>query len=170
VVRVKEKIMETRKTYPVPVFRQGLNKAKINELADSCVSVLLEDGSPIELAEVLSAMELFIKQVKGDVRFTDFVRDELNKENGKTTTSSGAKIECAEVGVEYDFSKCGDSEFEFLESSLIAATEKLKARKDFLKTIPASGMTIVSTLTGEVETIYPPLKYSKSSFKVTLGK
>src|SRR6059058_1325800 len=139
--------METT-IYPVPVFREGLSKTKINELAEACISVVLEEGNPIQIAETLSAMEEFIKQVKKDSRFTQYVRDELIKENGKFTSPSGAKLEIAEVGVEYDFSACNDSELGLLQQQCDSADNALRLRKEFLKTIPPTGLTVVSQLTG----------------------
>jgi hypothetical protein len=45
----------------------------------------------------------------------------------------------------------------------------VKARKEFLKTVPLSGLEIL-TKDGELVTVYPPAKSSKSSFKVSLPK
>jgi len=48
--------------------------------------------------------------------------------------------------------------------------EALKARKEFLKTVPIEGLTVVDTASGETVTVYPPSKSSNSSYKVSLPR
>lgn len=131
----------------------------------------------LEYVEFLKFADKLKEQISGnsqagipeDKEFTSMVRDEVAKHGKAAITSRGVKIELAETGTSYDFSQCNDPELVTLEAEALLATEKLKARKDFLKTIPAKGVEIV-TGEGEVLTIYPPAKSSKSSYKVTLPK
>jgi hypothetical protein len=160
--------METINT--LPVITTGLKKSEIAALASSAVDSLLESGNQFEVAEALSAMEDFVKQVKSDQRYISYLRDELTKTGGKLTTPSGAKIEVAEVGTSYDFTNCGDIELTRMEEELKRSEEAVKNRRDFLKTVTVKGMVVTDTETGETYTVYPPVKTSKSSYKVSLAK
>jgi hypothetical protein len=154
----------------LPAITHGLSKTQITELAKFGVDYVLETGQPELVAEQIAVMENYIKAVKADGRFTDYVREELSKNGGKIATASGAKIEAIEAGVSYGFEKCNDTELEMYEAEVLAATNRLKERKEFLKKVPLSGIDVVEPFTGEVIKIYPPYKTSTSTYKVTLSK
>src|SRR5213083_1031365 len=92
----------------LPAITHGLNKTQITELAKFGVEYVLETGQPELVAEQIAVMENYIKAVKADSRFTDYVREELIKNKGKITTASGAKIETMEGGTKYHFENCQD--------------------------------------------------------------
>ncbi len=146
---------------------KGLSKVKIKEAALLAIQLVLDEGNPLEIAEALSSMELFIKEVKANDKFKNYVRDELEKEK-KFVSASGAKIELAETGTKYDFSKCNDPFLELFYSELEEAEKHIKFRESFLKTLPIEGQDII-TKDGELIKIYPPSKSSTSSYKVTLS-
>lgn len=150
----------------------NLTKTQIKVLADQSVSNLLESGgNVIQIAEMISKMELFIKEVKANSKYVDYVRDEVikfGKEGCKT--ASGTKIECAEVGTKYNYEHCGDVKWELLNHQVHSATASLKQREDFLKTVPVGGIDVVDDVSGEVYHIDPPIKTSTSSYKVTISK
>lgn len=154
----------------MPYITNGLRKSEISGLAKVAVDTLLENGNPLSVAENLSAMENFVAEVKKDPRFIDYVREEAKKFNGTFTSSSGAKIELAEVGTKYVFDQCGDPKLVELQDMFDRADYALKERKEFLKTVPKSGLEIVDKESGDVSTVYPPAKSSTSSFKITLAK
>lgn len=146
----------------------GLTKKDIESLADVQVSSILENGKPIEFAERISAFESFLKAVKDDARFKEYVREELAKNGGKLTTVSGAKIEAMEGGTKYHFESCGDLVLLDLELQAQTLNAQIAARKDMLKALPASGMEIRHE--DELITLYPPYKTSVSTYKITLAK
>jgi hypothetical protein len=154
----------------LPVITTGLTKSQINELAKFGVDYVLESGNPELVAEQISVMENYIKAVKADPRFADYVREELAKNGGKLTTASGAKIEVMEGGTKYHFDKCDDPELELLESAVLSANNSLKARQEFLKNVPKEGIDVLAPYTGELCRVYPPYKTSTSTYKVTLSK
>jgi len=117
---------------------------------------------------MISVMEAFIKGVRASKEFTDYVRDEVSKNGKDITNPSGAKIELAETGVKYDYSKCGDDVLINLQNQLEAIEIAIDERKQFLKTLPLSGIEIVNE--DEVTKVYPPSKQSNSSYKITLCK
>lgn len=131
----------------------------------------------VETVKFFAAVE---KQISGDSaskiepdkEFILYLRDQIknNGEKEKILTPRGVKFECAETGTSYDFSKCNDPVLLNLEEKAKEATEKLKERKEFLKVVPSTGLLVTDEGSGETNTIYPPSKSSKSSFKVSLPK
>ena len=51
---------------------------------------------------------------------------------------------------------------------VIELKEKIKAKQDFLKTVPISGLSILVESTGEMVTVYPPSKSSTTAVSVSL--
>lgn len=138
-------------------------------MADMSLQEIFENGKIIEAAEALSVMETFIKELRGNKQFSDYVREEISK-NGKQLETNSAKLELAETGVKYNFDNCADALYQQLEQQLQSVEADLKDRKEFLKTVPLSGLSIINEQTGELSTIYPPSKQSTSTYKITLKK
>jgi hypothetical protein len=143
---------------------------------------IYEQGGAFEYIEVIKFFAALDKQISGDKQakieedkeFIDYLRDEIKKQgNGgdkaEFTTERGVKFTLAEVGTSYNFSQCNDQELCDLENIADSAAASVKARKEFLKTVPLSGLEIL-TKDGELVTVYPPAKSSRSSFKVSLPK
>ena len=106
----------------------------------------------------------------GDKEFMSYIREEIAKyPKAQFTTERGVKFENAEVGNKYDFTNCGDQELIDMEAKAEELAEKIKAKREFLKTVPAEGLDIISA-GGEVVKVYPPAKKSTSSFKITMAK
>ena len=152
----------------LPQLASGISKTQIKVVAQNSVQELLNKGNILEAAEMISVMETFIKEVRASKEFTEYVRDEVSKNGKDITNPSGAKIELAETGVKYDFSKCGDYELDQLQNHLESIEEQISKRKEFLKSIPLSGIEVVNE--DEVYKIFPPSKSSTSSYKITLCK
>lgn len=155
-------IKEARLTEP---FGQGLSKTEIGELADQSVNNVLEEGHVFQVAEALAAMEEFVKNVRKDERFVQFLRDELAKHHGRLVTDSGAKLELCEAGVSYDYST--NAEWCGLDEQIKILLEQRKAVEEKLRMI-APGRMAVDPETGEV--IEGPLKSSKSTYRITLKR
>lgn len=149
----------------LPAITAGMTKSQITELAKFGVDYVLETGDPTTVAEQISAMEAYIKAVKADPRFTDYVRDELAKNRGKLTTASGAKIEAIEAGVTYDYS--ANPDWVALDQTIATLDVKRKALEQRLRLIPA-GSVLVDESTGE--SYIGPAKSSKSTYRVTLAR
>lgn len=157
-----------------------LSKTNAQEFHQRMREMILETGyGMFEYLEVLKFFENVNKQVRGDSQskipedkeLIQAVRDELSKyEKGKYLSARGVKFEMAETGTTYDFSGCNDEELNRLEAKVSAAKEELKQRQEFLKTVKSEGLIITDSESGETYTVYPPLKTSKSSYKITLAK
>jgi hypothetical protein len=162
--------MEMVKYNSLPVVVGANTKKEIETLADALVTDLIDKGSPLELAEMLSSTEHLVKTIKSDKRYSEYVQVELNLRSGKFSTESGSKIEACEVGTKYHFDKCGDVELFMLEQRAESANNAVKERQEFLKKVPASGLDVVDPISGEVYKVYPPYKTSTTSYKVTLSR
>ena len=152
----------------LPVLSSGLTKTQVKVIAQKSIQELLNNGNILEAAEMISVMETFIKEVRASKEFTEYVRDEVSKNGKDITNPSGAKIELAETGVKYDYSQCGDYQLQMYEQQLESLENSIDMRKQFLKTLPPSGIEIVDG--DEVHRVYPPSKSSTSSYKITLSK
>lgn len=96
-----------------------------------------------------------------------YITDAADKQPEKQFGMYGATFKKTEVGVKYDFSQTGDSKLQELEAAAKAATDALKARQDFLKTVPCTGLIVTDETTGETYTVYPPAKSSTSTVSVS---
>jgi hypothetical protein len=156
---------ETKHFASLPTIKDGLNKKQIAELADQSVSNVLEQGNIFQVAEALAAMEEFVKNVRKDERFVEFLREELTKHRGRLTTNSGARIEVCEAGVMYDYSSNG--EWRELDEQIKILTEQRKFVEEKLRKLDPGKMA-VDPETGEV--LEGPVKTSKSTYRITLSK
>lgn len=162
-------LIEQQSISALELFEKGLTKKDLKVMAAAAVESVLHQANPLQVAEALTAMETFCKEVKDTKAFKDYVREEASKSPKGFISNSGAKIELTEVGTSYDFSGCNDGLLLTLEEELKQKADLLDERKKFLKTVPASGLDLV-TPDGEVIKIYPPTKTSTSSYKITLAK
>lgn len=158
-------IVEKFDSNTLPSFRDGMSKKQIAELADASVSVCLEKGNVLQVAEAISAMAEFVELVRKDERFITAVVEEANKNAGKLQTNSGAKIEVCETGTRYDYTANPDWVELMCEEKAIA--DKRKALEEKLKKIPA-GKLLVDEESGE--TLIGAPKTSKTNYKLTLSK
>lgn len=149
----------------LPVIAEGLNKKKIAELADYSVSNVLEEGNVFQVAEALAGMEEFVKNIRKDERFVQFLREELEKHRGRIVTTSGACIETCEAAVSYDYS--GNVEWKELDEQIRILAEQKKAVEEKLRKL-APGRIAVDPETGEM--FEGPAKSSKSTYRITLSR
>ena len=64
----------------LPQIQGGLTKKQISDLADRSVDNVLESGNVFPVAEALAAMEEFVKTVRRDERYIQFLRDERDQD------------------------------------------------------------------------------------------
>jgi hypothetical protein len=155
-----------------------LSKQNAKEFHEDMKAMIRETGfGMFEYIEFITFCAKLKDQVNGnsqagvpeDKELIGMIREEVGKYGKTFTTPRGVKFELAETGSSYDFSQCNDPELASLEQQAKEFSEKLKERKEFLKTVPSKGLEIHSG-EGELVTIYPPSKSSKSSYKVSLPK
>jgi hypothetical protein len=160
--------MQTQTESAIEIFEQGLTKKDIAQMVENSIVHVLETGDVLKVAEAVSCMEHFIKGLKEDPRFKEYVREETSKYPKGFVSNSGAKIECIEGGVKYNYSMCNDSVLNELLKDQEYLKIKIEERQKFLKNLPLEGIEIRNE--DELIKIFPPSKQSTSTFKVTLAK
>ena len=155
----------------LPVINHELTKSQIKVIAQTTVNEILDGGKDIvQISEMLTKVQLLIKEMKDSSEFNDALIYEVTKFGRGYVTPGGTKMEVGEFGTKYDFSKCGDLIFDQLEQQQKSIDEAVKERKEFLKKVPSEGMQVLDSNSGEVITIYPPSKSSSTSVKFTIQK
>jgi len=130
------------------------------------VSESVKDGNidPLTLAIKLKAVEEVAKQINKEIK--ELATSEAEK-YGKSFEYKNAKVEVAQVGVKYDYSNCQDEEWNKINADIEKLEIKRKERETFLKGVKGQ-LTIINETTGEVSTIYEPLRSGSESIKITL--
>ncbi len=132
----------------------------------------LDDGTanPLKVHLHIKSMDDIIKQLNDNKTYKDLLLTSFKEQSAgqKNFEYYNSKFEQKEVGTKYDYSNCNDPELLVLQEAATNAANELKARQEFLKTIPTKGIEIVEKTTGEMLTIYPPSKTSTTSVAVTL--
>jgi hypothetical protein len=119
--------------------------------------------NPLELLVMLRALERISETVLDAIQSNiDTAKDNYSEKNFDVL---GAKVEKSEIAVRYRYETAKDIEWERRRAAVDAAMSLLKEREEFLRTL-REPMTAVDTESGEVFTISPPLKASKSGVKV----
>jgi hypothetical protein len=129
-------------------------------------SVKTGNANAIEVLVMLRSLEAVSELVREEIQ--DNVMNAVDKYSGKTIEAFGARIEKSEVGVKYNYISSGDSEWEAMDSELRSLKHRISEREAFLKGLKEP-MDVLHKETGEIETIRPPQKTSKSGVKVYLA-
>jgi len=127
----------------------------------------LNDGEiePLKFKIFLKCLEQVMDNIKPVL--DEMARDEAEHYGEKEFNLMGAKVRLSEVGTRYDYSNCGYSKLNYVTTEMKDWEEQKKQCELFLRMLP-NPATVVNELTGEIETIQPPVKISKSSITITL--
>lgn len=150
-------------------------KLFVNDLIERLNSGEIE---PLEIHLQIKAMEDIITQLtstdeKKNKNFTAAIRYkqlllQAAELHGKTFTLHNSKFEIKEAGTTYDYSGCGDPEYNEMIKERADLDFRIKEREAFLKTMPSCGLIVTNKETGETVTVYPPIKKSTTTVAVTL--
>jgi hypothetical protein len=150
----------------IQIFNNDLlNKKSRQDLANSIIDKI-EKGelNSLKIHLQVKAMEDFTKKILDNKIYKDCLIAEADK-NGRKFDFFGAEFMQKEMGVKYDYSKCGDSKIiELLEQQETLKSE-IKKREDFLKMLPIEGIEVINE--DEVIKVYPPAKISTTTVQVT---
>jgi len=140
----------------VQLFNQDLmSRDGIKKLSDAIVQSL-EDGD-------FNPLDLAVKKPIDRAAMT-----EAEKYSAKNFTYKGADIQVAEnLGVSYDYSGCNHPEYVRVLEEFNAIAKRKKEIEAQLQATKHS-FTMVDEETGEVVTVYPPVKSSTSGIKITI--
>jgi hypothetical protein len=126
----------------------------------------LKDGytNPLSYYVQLKAVETTIKELLANKEVREMVSTEAKK-YGKSFDLHGVKIEYSEnMSPKYEYTVCGDIEWDEMQIELKELQEKIKLRETFLKSIPAN-----ATIMDENGVkLFPPTKTATEGIKVTL--
>lgn len=86
---------------------------------------------------------------------------------GEIYSLHGVDVASRESGVKYDFSACGDGEYDALKAEHESLTVQLKAREEFLKKVNKP-LEVVNVETGETCTIHPPIRSGKMGLTLSI--
>jgi hypothetical protein len=153
----------------LPIITSEITKAELKNSVLDTVEQLKETGGALQLTDLLSKIDFYIKELKANKEYLEIARDEISKYGKDITLPSGTKIELAEVGIKYDFSQCNDPILVDLERDLTKLEFEVEQRKKWLKTVPGEGIEL-HIGEGLLNKVYPPSKSSTSSIKTTLAK
>lgn len=139
----------------------NLNKSDLAEIASNILQDV-NDGW-------VDPLDALIYAKKGEVLFksiVDAVKDKAEMPESKYTKHDADLVEKM-VGVSYDYSACGDIEWEMIDAQIKDLSEKKKERETFLKSLK-SKLTLVNEDTGETYSVEPPVQKGKMSIAITL--
>lgn len=123
-------------------------------------------ANPLEVKVMMRALRAVAEEVEEEIEENAIT--EAEKYSEKVVEMYGARIEKADVGVTYNYAASGLSEWEQIDAEIKTLTERRKEKEAFLRALKEP-MTRVNEETGEIETIRPPLKKSKTGIKVYLA-
>lgn len=143
-----------------------ISKASILDTSSEIIR-RVNDGelNPLEVKIKIKAIEQFNKIISDAI--TKDATFEAAKHGARKFSFMGASVELAEVGTKYDYSGCGHVKYNELVQKMNTLQSEIKEVEAFLKAVK-SETTLVDNETGEVYTIFPPVKTSTSSIKVTI--
>lgn len=157
-------------TQALQVLSQNIvlsKEAQENVANDLVAQVVNGDVDPIQaFVQIKALMETSDKFLKNS-QVVSAVQAAA-EERGKQSVFAGAKVAVAYT-TSYDYSMCGDSEYDELKRQEEEIKAKIKARQMFLKSIPDS-VEVVDRNTGELVTVMSPLQTKSSSLRVTFAK
>lgn len=114
--------------------------------------ILSGSRDPLEVEIYLKNIEETINEIRKNSEVKQLLLSEASKYSAKTFDFNGSKITISQRS-SYDYSVCGNSEWESLDSEIKGLTERKKLIEKQLSLMDKS---IVDAETGEV--INPPLK------------
>lgn len=147
----------------IPTSKEGVELAA-NQLLNDLDAGLID---PLLLKSRFKYLENIVKAIKP--KLDEMAVIEARKYGDKPFGYMGFKVRVAEFGTEYDYTNCGDPVFNQLAKNIKELTEKRKEREARLKLIKQGETDIYTDPdTGEVTTLYPPLKTSTTSVEFKL--
>jgi hypothetical protein len=137
---------------------EGCSKADLTNLAIKQANEIIENGSSEIAYAAFTKMEHLIAETKKRIK-----EDAFNEVFKGNDSAFGVKM-AVMASTRYDYSGCGDKELEGLEAKAKEYADKVSDKKNFLKGLKSSMVTIIED-TGETFKIFPPLKLVTDAIK-----
>lgn len=147
------------------------NPTSVAEMVANAKEVVLSgDIDPITAFVNIQKMAKAIETYSKDKDIRRVTLDALQLYGQKSVTKGDATLEIAETGTRYDYSTTGDARIAELYELKKALDADIKEREQYLKSLPSSGVQVVDPDSGEVTTLYPPVKTSTTWIRTTFAK
>ena len=147
------------------------NPTSVAEMVANAKNVVLSgDIDPLTAYINIQKMAKAIEEYNKDKDIRRVTLEALELYGKKTVTKGDAKLEISEVGTKYDYNVTNDPKIAELYALKKALDADIKEREAYLKALPSSGVQVIDPDTGEVATIYPPVKTSTTWIRTTFAK
>lgn len=147
------------------------NPTSVAEMVANAKEVVLSgDIDPITAFVNIQKMAKAIETYSKDKDIRRVTLDALQLYGQKSVTKGDATLEITETGTRYDYSTTGDARIAELYELKKALDADIKEREQYLKSLPSSGVQVVDPDSGEVATLYPPVKTSTTWIRTTFTK
>lgn len=147
------------------------NPTSVAEMVANAKSVVLSgDIDPLTAYINIQKMAKAIDEYGKDKDIRRVTLNALELYGQKTVTKGDAKLEISEVGTKYDYAATNDQKIAELYAMKKALDAEIKEREAYLKALPSSGVQVVDGESGEVNTLYPPVKTSTTWIRTTFAK
>lgn len=142
------------------------NKQALNQFAETVIQSV-KDGNenPLKIHALIKKQEFALEQIKKGIK--EEVKTEASKYGEKPFMFAGAECHLTSVKTEYDYSVCNDKELNNLNKQIETLKKQLKQREEMLKSL-GNPIQLLDGETGEVYTVYPPMKKTETGAKVSL--
>jgi hypothetical protein len=121
--------------------------------------------NPLQLKALFKVIEKVSEAVDSAIK--ENLLREAGKYSEKKFNAFGFEISKEEVGVKYDYSVCGDIEYERRHAAVESAKALMDERTAFLKAL-REPLELLNSETGEVYIVRPPLKKGAEGLKFSL--
>jgi len=141
-------------------------KAAKQELEQKIKNMYLSgDVDPLQVEIGVKGVEEAVKAIRKDYEVRDAVMSALSMYNEKTVELIGAQVTKKNMPARYDFSGCGDPQYDRLNEQMQRLKEQLKDRENFLKTIKGTEV-ITDKETGETVEVREPVKTQGETYAI----
>ena len=152
-------------------YKGSLTKNEIGNQSSRLIQYIIEgEIDPLRAVAKIKFLSEALSTALKDDRVKDAVLREIDKNGGKEATELGVKFCQKEIGASYDFTVCGDPEYDQLASEMEDLKARMKEREKFLLGIPAEGLPMVDQETGDCYKIIRPLRRASLGYSVTFKK
>ena len=147
------------------------NKQDIEDLSQLSLAALEDDDEGyleayVKAKALSTALEGF-RSLISKKALEEAQKSHSDKE--KTFSVFGANVSVSELGTKYDYSKTNDFELPQYEQNLKSAQDSVKERQKYLQAL-STPLTAIDPSTGEMVTLYKPIKTSTTGLKISFGK
>lgn len=153
------------------IGEENLTKSEIGSQSSLLIQSIIEgEIDPLRAVAKIRFLSDMLAAALKDDRVKDAILTEIDRNGGKEASAFGVKFQQKEMGVSYDYTVCGDPEYDQLAQEMEDLKARMKEREKFLLGIPAEGLPMVDQETGDCYKIIRPLRRASLGYSVTFKK